>query len=128
MSTDPKDLNDKLTRVNAEFQNLIKPLVRIVKYWNAKNNYPFESFDLEQKVIGSVGSSDIFPFLESSSRCLRDHFFHFVDEASISYGEVQYKLDAVRRLKDVVQGIKLLEEKNCSDEAEAVIKKFLPLP
>jgi hypothetical protein len=51
IDTDPTGFNRELTRANQNNKNLIKPVVRLIKYWNACNRYPFESYELEQKVV-----------------------------------------------------------------------------
>ena len=51
INTDPNDFNAELTNFNVSNNSKIKPLIRLLKYWNATNNYPFESFLLEKEVI-----------------------------------------------------------------------------
>ena len=54
--TSPNDINSNLTKINQSNSSLIKPTIRILKYWNAKAGYPFDSFDLEPK--------DHFPWIQ----------------------------------------------------------------
>lgn len=51
ISTDPNDFDNSLTNKNQAYNSLIKPLIRLAKYWNATNQYPFDSFDLEKRVV-----------------------------------------------------------------------------
>lgn len=48
--TDPKGFNLKLTESNQLYGSIVKPIVRLLKYWNHKNNYPYESYELEQAI------------------------------------------------------------------------------
>jgi predicted nucleotidyltransferase/ribosomal protein S15P/S13E len=47
-STDPKDFNSKLSDANKRYKNIVKPIIRLLKYWNHKNSYPYDSYELEQ--------------------------------------------------------------------------------
>ena len=57
LGTDPKGFNEKLVSANQKHVNMIKPLIRVMKYWNVKADYPFEPFMLEQDIV----SNDFFP-------------------------------------------------------------------
>lgn len=48
-STDPFSLKNKITEANKLNDN-IRPLIRILKYWNARNGKPFASYQLEDKI------------------------------------------------------------------------------
>lgn len=47
-STDPKGFNKELSDANQKYKNIVKPIIRLLKYWNHKNNYPYDSYELEQ--------------------------------------------------------------------------------
>lgn len=46
--TDPNGFNTELTDANQKYNNIVKPIIRLLKYWNTKNGSPYESFELEQ--------------------------------------------------------------------------------
>ena len=50
METQPKDFNDKLIRRNKKYNSIVKPLIRLMKYWNASNGYPYNSYELEMQI------------------------------------------------------------------------------
>lgn len=56
MDTDPTGFNKKLTEANTRYGNLVKPMVRLFKRWNAWNNHPFSTFELEG-IIADVNFS-----------------------------------------------------------------------
>jgi predicted nucleotidyltransferase len=51
--TDPNGFNSELTDANQKYNNIVKPIIRLLKYWNTKNGSPYESFELEQ-IIGDM--------------------------------------------------------------------------
>jgi hypothetical protein len=117
ISTDPNGVNTKLEDKNKSNDSQIKPTIRLLKYWNAKKGYVFNSYDLEQWVVnnpfGSIGE-------------LRKYFFEAVNDVRESYGMPQSKIDAIRRAKEIVQETKRLEEGGYPSLAEAEIKKLIP--
>lgn len=93
LDTDPQEAHDKLTEANRRHGNLIRPLVRVMKYWNALANYPFEPFALEQKVVGfALGQ-------RTPSGRISDYFSHFIDTLHVSWADPVPRRDAVERLK-----------------------------
>lgn len=46
-ATDPKDVKQKLLVANKRYQYRVKPIVRLLKAWNAYKGYPYASYDLE---------------------------------------------------------------------------------
>jgi hypothetical protein len=121
VSTDPSDFNQELTSSNQSHRNLIKPLVRIVKYWNAHNNYPFESYQLEQ---GIVNKSFIFRGLLGGQ--LKDYFYDVIGWMDEDYFESQWKQNVIERAQRSASEAKSLEQKGHNIEAEIVIKRLLP--
>ncbi|KAA6329430.1 hypothetical protein EZS27_021767 [termite gut metagenome] len=49
--TNPSQLKRDLNAKNTQHNSYIKPLVRILKYWNAQNGKVFSSYELEKHVI-----------------------------------------------------------------------------
>ena len=115
ITTDPFGFNSTLTNANKRHNNLIKPLVRLVKYWNVKAGYPFESFDLEQKVVNSAFFGNAL---------LRDYFYNFANLLTAEYSMAQWKKDAVARFKQVVSDTSNSERIGPAIDAETKIKKL----
>jgi predicted nucleotidyltransferase len=123
--TDPTDFNDTLVKANQANGNQIKPLVRLMKYWNASSGYPFESYSLEQKVAKKNYG---FGFLGlQTSRRLDDYFFQFVRELDLGWSEPQWKKDAVSRLRQLTEQAQKYENDGSVAQAEATIQRILPL-
>lgn len=121
-NTDPKGFNDKLTSANQANGNLIKPLIRIMKYWNATAGYPFESYALEQQVAGY--GYGFFGLL--ASRQIGDYFFEIVGALDAGLFAPQWKRDAMARLKQVASQARAQERAGQIAQAEAVIAKLVP--
>lgn len=120
--TDPHGFNSKLTDANKTYGNQIKPLVRIMKYWNAKNRYPFESYELEQDVVNTgYGFYGLF-----GPQQLKDLFFDYVDGMSVSIFAPQWKKDAISRAKDLASTAKALDSRGAIIEAENTIRRLIP--
>lgn len=122
ISTDPNDINQTLSDTNKANKNLIKPMIRLVKYWNAKNNYPFASFELE-KILAE--RSYIIVSLMTSGQ-LKDYFFDAIESLSLDWGAAQYKKDALNRAKKIVQDTQYNLEQGWVHLAEDEVKKLLP--
>lgn len=117
ISTNPNDFNSKLTDKNRSNYSLIKPLIRILKYWNANAGYVFESYELEQNIV-----SMNFLFCYN----IKDYFYHAVGQLNCSYWSPQWKQNAITKLKNTVISVKAYESGGMPYSAEAEIKKVLP--
>jgi predicted nucleotidyltransferase len=50
METDPDKFRQQLTKANIKYNSIIKPIVRLLKYWNARHDYPYASYELEKNI------------------------------------------------------------------------------
>lgn len=51
-STVPNDINNRLEQMNQSYgDNIVRQVLRLCKYWNASNNYPFESYLMEKQIV-----------------------------------------------------------------------------
>lgn len=50
MNTDPDDFNTTLTTANKQYGSIVKPIVRLLKRWNASQGYPYLPFELEKHI------------------------------------------------------------------------------
>lgn len=122
IGTDPTGFNQELTNKNQSHYNLIKPLVRIIKYWNAQNRYPFESYDLENMI---VGHGYWFSILSANTQ-IKEYFFDIVEGLQAGLLTTKLRRDAVARAKRLVAEAQSLERQGYTDSAERVIKRLLP--
>lgn len=115
-STDPDAFNQTLTERNGQCGNQLKPAIRLVKRWNAANNYPFESFALEQWITQC-----------NYWTCanLRDYVLAIFDKMSPTSG-AQRAMQAVERAKQRVATIRRLQEDGNESGAERELAKLIP--
>ncbi len=121
ITTTPNEFNAKLTAKNKNNENLIKPLARVLKYWNARNNYPFESFKLEQMVVDHVSIEAAF-----FGGDLWKRFAWFIDDLSASWSDPAYKKTAIERAKEAVAEVRRLADRGEESDVEAELKRLLP--
>lgn len=125
IQTNPNDFNETLTSSNKSNNNLIKPMIRLVKYWNARNGYPFESFTLE-RYLAERSYFWVGGIWELGQ--LKDYFFDAI--GSLNYGDrdPKYKIDAIKRAHELSEQAKRLISRGQDEQAVSVIKRLLPIP
>jgi predicted nucleotidyltransferase len=116
-NTDPSGTNEALQNKNKAEYFQIKPLVRLLKYWNARKGHPFSSFELEQYVVGMYFGSCI---------SLKDYFYTLWSGISCTYDSAQYMKDMVASAKEHARKAKEYENDNMPASAESEIKKIVP--
>ena len=95
---------------------MLKPLIRLLKYWNANNGYIYDSYFLEQKLAGIS-----FYFCNNLKDCL----FLAVNNLN-TQNLPEYKRQKVERAKQIVNNVRQYEQSGLSISAEAELKKLLP--
>lgn len=117
MSTDPTAADTEIAEMNKNHDYCIKPLVRLIKYWNAKQGYPFRSYDLEKQVLNMSFFSCTY---------LREYFYYFWTHFNASLFAPQTTVDKVNRAKGYASEAKKLESDGYPALAEKEIKKIIP--
>ncbi len=92
-STNPFTLKNTITEANKINHN-IRPLIRVMKYWNVLNGKPYASYELEQKIANM-------PFWYSKN--LEECFYVFVEALIPEYSMSQSKKNAVNKLKNAAK-------------------------
>ncbi|HSI49169.1 MAG TPA: nucleotidyltransferase [Ideonella sp.] len=116
-ATNPTEFSKKLEGRNMDCGSLLKPAIRLVKYWNAANRFPFDSYELEQWIVGCSywGASN-----------LRDYVFAIFQKFDIDRG---WSLDAqtrVKRAKQLVGNVIEFERQQQTARAETELRKLIP--
>lgn len=116
-STDPYGANQSLQDKNKINNYQIKPLIRLIKYWNTCKGHPFSSFSLEQYIIN-----------QSFWGCLtlKDYFYKFWAGFTCTYDTAQYIKNMVENAKNYAEKAKNYEDSNMPFNAESEIKKIIP--
>ncbi|EKE02608.1 MAG: hypothetical protein ACD_20C00357G0031 [uncultured bacterium] len=125
IATDPNAFNNSLTEKNKEHNFLIKPVIRLVKYWNAINNYPFESYDLERWIVNYdfYACDWLFHIPES-----KKYFLNFMDDLNLSYFAPDWKKHKLETAKTIIQKVRYYEAQAITIMAETEIRKLIPDP
>lgn len=118
MYTEPERFRQELTRANDANEHLIKPLIRIVKYWNANMGYPFESYDLEQRVVQY--------HFGSTNRNIYTFFCNFMGDLDAGWHAPQWKREKLERAHRVMDEMQNLVQLKKYDIAVENLKKILP--
>ncbi len=126
VNTDPQEFNESLTAANKQHKNLIKPLVRIMKYWNATSGHPFDSYVLEQSIVEHIENSF---YLMGPPRDIKGYLYDFVEEGLpelVSWTDPKWKKDAVDRLDKQISVIRDAEKNLRVGVAIDQLQKILP--
>lgn len=114
--TNPNDFNKSLEEKNKNNLSLIKPTIRLAKYWNALNGYVYDSFELEKWIIGLM-------FWGCVNQ--KDYLFTVFDNLQATYNMAQWRKDRLARAKQIVQNVRDYERQNMPVTAESEVKKLI---
>ena len=115
--TNPKEFNNKLTQKNQNNDCFIKPMIRLVKYWNADRGHLFYSYLKEKDIVDKY-------YYNCSN--IKDYFFNYMLSMPDSGYKYQKTTDEVKRAKKIINQVKEYENKGYTVTAESEIKKLLP--
>lgn len=118
MTTNPNDFNSTLEAKNKEHKSLIKPSIRLFKYWNATAGFPFQSFEMEKWVCGLS-----FWFLSNQ----KDYFLAIIENLNTSSMYSQWVNNEITRAKAIVANVRQYEKDDMPVTAENEMKKLFRL-
>lgn len=118
MTTKPNDFNATLEAKNKEHKSLIKPTIRLFKYWNATAGFPFQSFEMEKWVC-----SQSFWFLANQ----KDYFLAVIEKLNTSTSYSQWVNNEITRAKNIAANVRQYEKDEMPVTAENEIKKLFRL-
>lgn len=118
MSTNPNDFNATLEAKNNEHKSLIKPTIRLFKYWNATAGFPFQSFEMEKWVCGLS-----FWFLSNQ----KDYFLAVIENLNTSSSYSQWVNNEITRARTIVANVRQYERDDMPVAAENETKKLFRL-
>ena len=118
MTTNPNDFNATLEAKNKEHKSLIKPTIRLFKYWNATAGFPFQSFEMEKWVCGLS-----FWFLTNQ----KDYFLTVIENLNTSTSYSQRVNNEITRAKNIVANVRRYEKDEMLVTAENEVKKLFRL-
>lgn len=116
MDTDPSGFNKKLTDANTRYSSIVKPIARLFKRWNSYNNYPFNTFELEQIIADVNFSKDNY----------ETGFLYAIKQLS-DYGMTSDSTQKIKTLKSNGEWITEYLDRDNQDKAIEVLCRILGL-
>ena len=110
IDTNPKDFKQQLINHSRQHNGKTKPLIRLMKYWNARNGYVFKSYELERMIVtnniyGIMPTYNHFGLNYGMQRpSLQDYFFQSIKNLPL-YGGTPDRNTKVQRAKNIVMEI-----------------------
>lgn len=117
IDTDPNSFNAELTRKNQVSASQIKPLIRLMKYWNAKNGSHLYSYILEKHLVEQ-------PYMFCYN--LKDYVNSAIFNLPFNYENAQSYREKVERARRIMGNVISLENAGRTIDAETEIKKLFP--
>jgi Second Messenger Oligonucleotide or Dinucleotide Synthetase domain len=115
-TTNPNDFNSTLEAANGNNSYLIKPTVRLVKFWNAEAGYVFDSYSLEKWIVDRS-------FYGCHTQ--RDYLFKVFDNLAANEA-TQWRNDRITHAKDIIARVRNYEANDMPASAENEVKKLIP--
>lgn len=116
--TSPNNFNDSLISANKRSDNKLKPLIRLIKYWNALNGHIYSSYELEQHLIKNCN-----PYFNTS---IKDYFYSSVTNLPFPHNISDSKKSKIHSFKKSISTIKLYDRLDWNPNIENNIKNVLP--
>lgn len=117
METNPVSFKEELQEKNSRTGSNMKPLIRLVKYWNANSGYVFPSYELEQKIVS---------FWYWGNSNLRDYFYEAISNLSLGWGAASWKQERLEQVKERIALAQQYEKNKQIEYAIREITKVLP--
>jgi hypothetical protein len=114
LDTDPKGFNEKLTSANNSYGSIVKPIIRLLKCWNAYNSYPYASFELEQIIADMNFSNDNY----------QTGFLYAINHLP-TYNLSDYQTKKVETLQKNKDWIKEYLDRDNQEKAIEVVRRIL---
>lgn len=99
-TTDPNDVKLKLTEANTRYNQVVRPIIRLLKAWNCNNGYPYDSYLLELDITGMNFYGDN----------VQTGFLYAVNMLHSNWGDPDSKAEKIKSLQyNIEQAKKALE-------------------
>jgi predicted nucleotidyltransferase len=115
LTTNPTEFNKLVSDANGRYGNIVKPIIRLMKAWNAKVGYPFSTYNLERQIARMNFINDNY----------QTGFFwavRYLNDDGLSMTD-KLKVTALKNNRDIVE--RYLAEDNII-KAQEVLHRILP--
>lgn len=113
-NTDPLTLKNRVIIANSN-NSCVRPLIRIMKYWNALKGKPYASYELETQIANHM-------FWGCGN--LEECFYSFAESLMVDYSLPIYKKNIIDSFKQKVYLAKQQRLRGIGDIAETTIKSI----
>lgn len=113
--TDPENFGRRLDERDSQCDGLLRPAIRIVKYWNAMSGYVFNSYQLEKEIV-----SLYFPLANT----LPEYVFTIFNDLSGAGDWATWRQDRLATAKQMIQAAR--NENRNQRAAILALQKIIP--
>ena len=113
--TNPIEFNKTVTDANVKYGYIVKPIIRLMKAWNAMASYPYSTYGLEKQVASFNFSGDNY----------QKGFFYATSVLSTT-GLSASASGKVETLRNNVSWVKHYLDKDDADKAKEWLHRILP--
>ena len=117
-TTDPNDVKKKLKGANTRYGQIVRPIVRLLKAWNCKAGYPYDSYLLELKI------ANIFFFNHS----VESGLFYAIEQLHPTWEDTKTKKKQIESLKYNIDKAKAALNEDKLERAKHWLHKVFPKP
>jgi predicted nucleotidyltransferase len=114
--TNPAAFDQTVVDANRAHGYIVKPIIRLLKAWNAKALKPYSSYELEAAIASMNFTGDDY----------QKGFFWAIDRLN-SIGKPNWAIDKIQALKNNKTTITYWLEQNNLDMAKSTLHRILPL-
>lgn len=118
IDTKPEEFSSSLNEIDKNKNGLVRPLVRLAKYWNSRAGYVFDSYELERKIVAHG-----FFFVPAT---LEAYFFSFMESLEAPWMDAQWRKDKIIQLKQTLREVRFYKSIGNDRDAIKRISKLLP--
>ncbi|MDD2299679.1 MAG: hypothetical protein PHU69_08555 [Fermentimonas sp.] len=119
ISTDPTGFNKKLTDANTRNSSKLKPVIRLMKYWNrGKLKGHYSSYGLEERIVNK------YTYCPKTS--VRDYVYEIIESLSYNWDDPETFKNKLNSSKEIIKKCKEYESNNMPYTALSEIKKLFP--
>lgn len=106
----------KLTEANTKYNQIVRPIIRLLKAWNCNNGYPYDSYLLELQITGMNFFGDN----------IQSGFFYAVGQLNTSWGEPESKASKIQSFKYNIGEVKKALDNDDLIRAKHWLHRVLP--
>ncbi len=117
LKTKPHDFNDTLVKANKSYDNIVKPIIRLFKAWNANVGYPFQSYDIEKFIVS----------LDYEDMNIQEGFLYAIKKTTTSNSQTIFQNKSIENLKSNASEVRKCLKEGDSQKAKFYLHYIIPI-